>query len=134
MGRWIPYLAVGVLIASVAVVVYQKGDERLVGTWVLDADAVALDKPEAQRRVWRQLLEAVDFRFAFTARRMQVGMTTKGERRQRTGKYRIVRENEDGLDLEFDSKSGGLRACRIEFTDRGMILHWNKQALPLRRE
>jgi len=132
VGRWISYASVGLLVLTVAVVVFRPGDGRIVGTWVLDPDAVKVEGTEAERRATVQLLQSMQMRVTFTKSKMTVEMKLLGEERKNAGRYRVADNDDGSVDLEFQADDG-TRRCKVVWTDRGILLTFNGQELPLRR-
>lgn len=100
------YLAPVALVLVAGLVLYPKGDSRLIGTWVLDPAAIMeLEEfrryPEQQRAAALQVLSAVHLELTFTRSEVRFESDFGGKRQSKKGSYKVKSSKGDRLVVSF---------------------------------
>lgn len=138
MNKGMALGGVVLLVAVVGFVVYPaKGDERLLGTWEIDLDAVRKtpkfqQASEHEREIGLQLLKAMKIQIVFTQDRVKLGGPLADMANGTDTAYRVVESNQTSVTLEID-QDGTWRRQVFHLDGDRMTIHHNGRDMSLRR-
>lgn len=138
MSKGLPLAAVALLAAVVGFVVFRSNtDERLLGTWEIDMEAVKQmpqfqEADQMEQEMGLRMLKALGIQIIFTEDKVKLGGPFAGAAKQKEVDYRVIESDGGSVTVEFDRDGKWERQVLRIDGDRLQMSHDGKQ-FPLRR-